>query len=116
MDRVGTSTGWLKYSKEALKKGESVILYPEGKTGKGEEPQEFKSGFVMLAIMSGAKVVPYATVGEYKFFGRQKVLIGDPVSLSSENKALSPAYLEKESERFRQMVIDLLKEIRGEKK
>ncbi len=116
MDRFGLDTGWLKLSREALKSGQSVIIYPEGKTGKAKEPGEFKSGFVMLAIMSGAQIVPYAVDGEYKmFFGhRQRVLIGEPVSLTAEGKGLKPQYLEEESERFRQLVIDLMTKIKGE--
>ena len=64
----------------------------------------------MLAIMTGADIVPYAVSGEYKkFFGpRQKVLIGEPVKLTAEGKGMKPEYLESESERFRQIVIKLL--------
>lgn len=117
MDRYGLDTAWLRLSREAMKNNQSVIIYPEGRTGKEAEPREFKSGFVMLAIMSGAKVVPYAVDGPYKmFFGRrQRVLIGEPVELTQEGKGLTPKYLEAESERFRQMVIDLGKRIKEKK-
>lgn len=116
MDRYGLDTGWLKASRKALKSGQSVIIYPEGRTGKGSEPREFKSGFVMLAVLSGAQVVPYAVDGEYKmFFGRrQRILIGEPEELSAEGKGLRPQYLESESERFRQAVINLMTEIKGD--
>ena len=77
---------------------------------------EFKSGFVILAVMSGAQVVPYAVDGEYKmFFGRrQRILIGEPEELSAEGKGLRSQYLESESERFRQTVINLITEIKGD--
>ena len=66
----------------------------------------------MLAIMSGAKIVPYAVDGTYKIFGRrQRVLIGEPMELTAEGKGLRPAYLEAESERFRQEVIELRRKI-----
>lgn len=68
MDRYGLDTAWLRHAREALKSGQSVIIYPEGRTGKADEPREFKSGFVMLAIMSGAKIVPYAIDGRYNMF------------------------------------------------
>lgn len=110
MDRYGLDTAWLRLSTAAIKKGRSVIIYPEGRTGKEAEPREFKPGFVMLAIMTGADIVPYAVSGEYKkFFGpRQKVLIGEPVKLTAEGKGMKPEYLASESERFRQIVIKLL--------
>ncbi len=116
MDRFGLDTAWLRLSTAAVKKGESVIIYPEGRTGKEEEPREFKSGFVMLAVMTRARVVPYAVDGDYKIiFGRrQRVLIGEPVELTPEGRGLKPEYLEKESERFRQMVIELKHKIKEE--
>lgn len=112
IDRFGLDTAWLKLAKDSMAKKESIIIYPEGRTGKEFEPREFKSGFVMLAIMSGAKIVPYAVDGTYKIFGRrQRVLIGEPMELTAEGKGLRPAYLEAESERFRQEVIELRRKI-----
>ncbi len=116
MDRYGIETGWIRDSREALKKGDSIIIYPEGRTGKDNEPREFKSGFIMLALMTGAKIVPFAVDGSYDIvFGkRQRVLVGEPTELSREGKGLKPEYMEHESERFRQIVIDMIKELKGE--
>lgn len=113
MDRFGLDTGWLRDSKEAIKKGESVIIYPEGKTNKDGNVGEFKSGFVMLSIMTGAKIVPFVTKGDYKMvFGkRQKVYIGEPMELTKEGKGLNPKYMEAESERFRNIIIKMKEEI-----
>ena len=109
MDRYNLDTTWLRAAKEAIAKGESVILYPEGKTSKDGSIGEFKSGFVMLAIMTGARIVPFTIDGEYKMvFGRrQRILIGEPIELSKEGRSLSPKYMEAESERFRQIIIDM---------
>lgn len=110
MDRYGLDTGWLRLSSAAIKANESVIIYPEGRTGQEAEPREFKPGFIMLAIMSGAPIVPYAVCGKYKVFGkRQRVVIGEPTELTADGRSLKPAYLEAESERFRQIVIELMK-------
>ena len=51
------------------------------------------------------------------FFGRrQRVLIGEPTELSAEGKGLTPKYLESESERFRQIVIELMNKTKGEER
>lgn len=68
MDRYGVDTGWLRNSKEAVKKGESIIIFPEGKTSKDGNIGEFKSGFVMLSIMTGARIVPFVIDGKYKWY------------------------------------------------
>lgn len=117
MDRFGLDTAWLRLSMAALKSGQSIIMYPEGKTRKEFEPDEFKPGFVMLALSTGAAIVPYAVDGTYnKFFGkRQRVLVGLPTELTKENKSMKPAYLESESERFRQLVIELRKNMEDKK-
>ena len=109
MDRYKVETGWLKYAKEAIKRGESIIIYPEGRTGTEKELREFKSGFVMLALMTGTPIVPFATTGEYHIiFGkRQRVLVGEPIELSQEGKGLTPEYLTAESEKYRQLVMKI---------
>ena len=117
MDRFGVDTNWLRMSKDAIKNKESVIIYPEGKTGKDGVLNEFKSGFVMLALMTGAKIVPFATYGNYKlFFGRrQRMLVGEPTELSAEGKGMNPAYMEAESERFKNIVTDLVNTLKGDR-
>ena len=90
----------------------------EGKTGKEAEPDEFKSGFIMLAMLTGAKIVPFATGEDYHIiFGRrQRVLVGEPMELAAENKGMNPKYLEAESERFRQIIIEYRKQLEIERK
>ena len=118
MDRFNVDTMWLRLAKDAVKNGNSVIIYPEGKTGKEFEPDEFKSGFIMLAMLTGAKIVPFATGEDYHIiFGRrQRVLVGEPMELTAENKGMNPKYLEAESERFRQIIIEYRKQLDTERK
>lgn len=117
MDRFNVDTMWLRLAKDAIKGGNSVIIYPEGKTRKETEPDEFKSGFIMLAMLTNAKIVPFATGEDYHIiFGkRQRVLVGEPMELTAENKGMNPKYLEQESERFRQIIIDYRKQLNTEK-
>lgn len=42
--------------------------FPEGKTSKDGNIGEFKSGFVMLSIMTGARIVPFVIDGKYKWY------------------------------------------------
>ncbi|WP_193071747.1 MULTISPECIES: lysophospholipid acyltransferase family protein [unclassified Brevibacterium] len=55
----------LDYAKEALARGETVVIYPEGTLTKDEEfwPQHFKSGTARLALETGAQIIPVAHWG-----------------------------------------------------
>jgi 1-acyl-sn-glycerol-3-phosphate acyltransferase len=54
---------------EALRKGEIIILFPEGEAGNFKPSsrryrlQEFKRGFVRLAMISKAPIIPAAVIG-----------------------------------------------------
>ncbi len=117
MDRYKADTEWLRYAKAAIARKESVIIYPEGKVSKDGEIDEFKAGFLMLALMTGTPIVPYAVSGPYKpvFGPRQKIIIGEPTPLTEEGKGLNAAYMMSESERFRQIVSEYKKKLEGDK-
>lgn len=110
-DREGTDTTWLRQAQEVLKNKGTVIMYPEGKTNHTEPvPDEFKPGFIMLALMSGARIVPFATTRPYHFlFGpRQRIVLGKPMELSAEGKGLKPEYMKAEAARFRDIIISMM--------
>lgn len=46
-----------------LKKGHSILIFPEGTRSKGGEVGDFKSGFVRIAKMANVPIVPIAIYG-----------------------------------------------------
>lgn len=81
LDRKKVSTQWVEESLEALGKGESIIIFPEGKrnkSGKGLLP--FQNGAALLSYKTGAKIVP--VWNEYwDFPHRYRMSIGEPFNL-----------------------------------
>ncbi len=55
----------LEYAKEALRRGEVVVIYPEGTLTKDEGfwPQHFKTGTARLALETAAPIIPVAHWG-----------------------------------------------------
>lgn len=53
----------LEACREALAKGRSVIVYPEGQRGDGVHLQKFQRGAFELAIRTGAPILPIAISG-----------------------------------------------------
>ncbi len=109
LDRNGLDTNWLRASVKAVKKGESICIFPEGHRSKTDTLDTFKSGFTLLAQMTGAPIIPVYLSGEYsKFIGKRKqILFGEPMVLTPTANGMAADYLEAESERFRQHMLGM---------
>jgi 1-acyl-sn-glycerol-3-phosphate acyltransferase len=67
----------LEPAAEALRKGEAIALYPEGRITRQSKhwPERAKTGAVRLALSTGAPIVPVASVGIERVVGRNKAKI-----------------------------------------
>lgn len=113
VDRQNASTKWLHECEKQIKEGKSVIIFPEGTTMKENAVEDFKSGFIILAMTTGAKVLPVATNGKYKLFSRKKLRfkVGTPLSLNISK--MTVAGIEDEAERFKKIVKNMYDELEG---
>lgn len=109
IDRQGLDTAWLRDASDMYKAGKHIFIFPEGHTNSFKEIDEFKAGFVMLSVMTGAPIVPMYIDGSTEVFKgkRLKMYVGDVEELDSEGKGMNAQYLQKECKRFRQMVVDM---------
>ena len=109
LDRNGLDTNWVRASVKAIKRGESICIFPEGHRSKVDTLDTFKSGFTLLAQMTGVSIIPVYLSGEYsKFIGKRKqVLFGEPMKLTPSDQGMAAEYLEAESERFRQHMLGM---------
>ncbi|MBQ3063467.1 MAG: 1-acyl-sn-glycerol-3-phosphate acyltransferase [Clostridia bacterium] len=67
-----------------LQNGHAVVIFPEGEvnqTRKGEI-LAFKSGAVLMAHKAGAPILPVYIADHYKWYQRQRVVIGEPIDLT----------------------------------
>lgn len=77
--REGGDVEAIKNSLRVLKKNEVLGLYPEG-TRKGmEKGIKPKNGAVLIAIKSGAPIVPVGIQGDFKMFRQVKLNYGKPI-------------------------------------
>lgn len=68
-----------------LREGKVVGLFPEGRRVLSGHESEGQAGVALLAVRSGAPVVPVAIVGKVKLFHRVELRVGKPLRLSAEN-------------------------------
>lgn len=122
---------------EALRAGEAVGLYPEGRLTRDPAmwPERAKTGAVRLALMTGAPIVPVAMAGAHKVITRRhaflsiftslirrprvKVLVGAPIdvcALIGGDAAAEPAQADvrQAADQVMAALIALLGELRGE--
>ncbi|WP_338068710.1 lysophospholipid acyltransferase family protein [Paenibacillus nanensis] len=89
--RGGVSKDAIKAGITLLKSGEVMGIFPEGSRSNAGAA---KKGTAMIAMRSGAAVVPVAIVGGYKLFRQTKVCYGKPIQLSEIIDESSPDVLD----------------------
>ncbi len=111
VDRSGHNRHVLDPLIEALEQGDSLILFPEGTRGSGEEPAEFKSGvYHLMKHRAGVPVVPAYLENLNRVLPKGEVL---PVPLLGKVHFGAPLQLEAEEgkaeflERLRTRVMEL---------
>jgi 1-acyl-sn-glycerol-3-phosphate acyltransferase len=65
----------LEKATEALRRGQSFLIYPEGTRSPDGRLQEFKKGAVVMAIKAGVPIVPIACSGAHRVMGKRSLVI-----------------------------------------
>jgi 1-acyl-sn-glycerol-3-phosphate acyltransferase len=60
---------------EAMKEGQSFLIYPEGTRSPDGRLQEFKKGAVVMAIKAGVPIVPMACSGAHRIMEKHSLVI-----------------------------------------
>jgi 1-acyl-sn-glycerol-3-phosphate acyltransferase len=60
---------------EAMRAGQSFLIYPEGTRSADGRLQEFKKGAVVLAIKAGAQIVPVLCSGAHRVMAKRSLVI-----------------------------------------
>ena len=82
VDRYGRKLDFIEKSKRITAKGKAILLFPEGGFKHTYEPSKFAEGYIMLAVKTGAKIVPIVNDFNYGLFKRVHLMIGNSIDLS----------------------------------
>jgi 1-acyl-sn-glycerol-3-phosphate acyltransferase len=76
IDRDGFGLSGIKESLRRLKRGEILVVFPEGTRSRDGEIAPFRPGFTMLATRSKAAILPAAVEGPFSIWPRSKKFPG----------------------------------------
>ena len=85
---TASGSGGIKESLKRLKRGEMVLIFPEGTRTRDGEIAPFRPGFTALAVRSNAAILPVAVEGAFQVWprwkkfpglGRIRVHYGEPI-------------------------------------
>ncbi|MCC8112089.1 MAG: 1-acyl-sn-glycerol-3-phosphate acyltransferase [Ruminococcus sp.] len=99
---------WMVQAETILKKGQCVLIFPEGKLETDGVLETFHSGFLLLARHLNVPVVPMAITGGYRVFHKQTLHIGSPLQLDLHAKGRLSVVLDKAAEQCKQEVFALV--------
>jgi 1-acyl-sn-glycerol-3-phosphate acyltransferase len=86
VDRSINDIESIKTSLSYLKKGEKVVIFPEGTRMSRYDAHAAKSGAVKLAERAGVPVIPVFLSRKKPFFRRSKVVIGQPYYIEKQKE------------------------------
>lgn len=83
VDRDGNDITAIKTSLKILKRGDGLLIFPEGTRNKREDgkPLEAKPGLALIAIKAKVPIVPVTVDSTYKLFSKICITYHPPVSL-----------------------------------
>ncbi|MGA2060409.1 MAG: lysophospholipid acyltransferase family protein [Thermoguttaceae bacterium] len=120
IDREGFGIAGIKESLRRLKRGEMVLIFPEGTRTPDGQVKQFRPGFTSLAVRSRAAILPVAIAGAFQCWpktrtfprpGKIRVHYGRPI-LPQEYEGLNEQELVNLVEnRVRQCQAEALKQL-----
>ena len=120
-DDARSSLKTMEEGAELLRKGFSLVIYPEGTRSKGSAPGEFKKGALRLGIKAEVPIVPVTLNGTYHLYeelGYPKVgaIVQFHVHPAIETKGLSKAEANALPDKVEEIILTKLEELLAEPK
>jgi 1-acyl-sn-glycerol-3-phosphate acyltransferase len=92
VDRGNADMAAMRAALATLKQGHVLGIFPQGRRVAGGEGG-MESGVALIALRSGAPVIPMRIAGRYRFWRRNTLIIGAPVQLPKTDGRMDSAAL-----------------------
>lgn len=91
----------------ALKNNEVIGIFPTGTRERIKKNAPVKSGAALIAIKSGAPVVPVYIKANYKLFSKIQLIVGKPMTFETSEKHASQSELAEIAEKIYSEILKL---------
>lgn len=81
VNRGATDMGAMRTAMQVLKDGHVLGIFPEGSRQFDGKVKGIETGVAVLALKSGAAVIPVRIGGKYRFFGKIRMVVGSEIPL-----------------------------------
>ncbi len=118
-DRITRSMKFMDQAAEVIKKGQLVLIFPEGHNTPDGKIHEFKHSYLVIAHRAKAPIIPMVTDGEYGIKKRASVIIGQEIDVSRffdpDKRTPSREELEKANDYVFGKILELREELERRK-
>ena len=111
-NRITRNMSFINKSAEVISKGQLVQIFPEGRNTPDGEIQPFKRSYIVIAHRANAPIIPIVTDGNYGFFKRASVIVGNPINVSDFITSTEPMPTKNELNRVNEIIFNKVLELR----
>jgi 1-acyl-sn-glycerol-3-phosphate acyltransferase len=110
VDRTSADRESLRLSEEVLKRGQALVLFPEGTRKEGTAVEPLHDGAAFIAARTGAKIVPVGIAGSERAMpvgaklprlARIQIVVGTPIDPPISEGRISRSQINEKTEQLR---------------
>ncbi len=113
-NRETRSMRFMDQSAEVIKRGQIVLIFPEGRNTPDGNIHEFKKSYIVIAHRAKAPIVPIVSDGNYGLFKRASVIIGKEIDVSEFISSDRPTPTREGLDRANEYIFDKVLALREE--
>ena len=89
-NRVTRSMRFMDIAADVIRKGQLVLIFPEGRNTDDGTIKQFYHSYLVIAHRAGAPIIPIISDGNFGLFKRVSIIIGKPIDISQFNFSERP--------------------------
>jgi 1-acyl-sn-glycerol-3-phosphate acyltransferase len=110
VDRASADRESLRLSEEVLKRGQALVLFPEGTRKEGTAVEPLNDGAAFIASRTGAKIVPVGIAGserampvgaKFPRLAKIQIVVGTPIEPATSEGRVSRSQITEKTEELR---------------